>query len=537
MLKKIICNKFTQQEINFHSGLNIILGDDKASNSIGKSNMLMIIDFIFGGESYITVNNDTVKNIGHHSFAFIFTFANTEYYFKRSTDNYKFIILCNDKFEKVETIELSEYMVFLKDKYNCQIDNLSFREIIGRYFRVYGKENLEEKKPIQYFDKEPQKISIKKLLSLFNKYNTLQSYEEQITELSKNKNTLKNAAKQKYIPSITTKKSFEKNQKALEILKVQMKEMEDEIKANSINTESLMSEQILEYKREKSSLNTQLNIYINRLIRTQNNLDKKFSSSTTQLNKFKNYFPSLETKRIEEINEFHKTISKNLTKEFKTVEKNLQSKITLIKKQMVELDNKINEELTITDSSKILVSRVVEIISNIKQLEEENKYYNQEKDLTADIKSYKETFEKIKQDISDETCSSINIKMHELNEKIYTDGRKSPQINIHNDSYIFNTANDTGTGTAYANLLTFDLALLSLTDLPAIAHDLPLLKNIEDYAIETIVQLYSEYNKQIFIVLDKVSSYDEKTAKIIKNHCILQLSKDKLLFPFDWKTK
>ena len=37
MLKKIICDIFLQKEIVFHEGLNAIVGDDVASNSIGKS--------------------------------------------------------------------------------------------------------------------------------------------------------------------------------------------------------------------------------------------------------------------------------------------------------------------------------------------------------------------------------------------------------------------------------------------------------------------------------------------------------------------
>lgn len=35
--------------ITFHKGLNVVLGDNKGTNSIGKSTLLMVIDFIFGG--------------------------------------------------------------------------------------------------------------------------------------------------------------------------------------------------------------------------------------------------------------------------------------------------------------------------------------------------------------------------------------------------------------------------------------------------------------------------------------------------------
>lgn len=37
MLKQIKCNLFNHKQIDFHDGLNIILGDDEAKNSIGKS--------------------------------------------------------------------------------------------------------------------------------------------------------------------------------------------------------------------------------------------------------------------------------------------------------------------------------------------------------------------------------------------------------------------------------------------------------------------------------------------------------------------
>lgn len=41
--------------------------------------------------------------------------------------------------------------------------------------------------------------------------------------------------------------------------------------------------------------------------------------------------------------------------------------------------------------------------------------------------------------------------------------------------------------------------------------------------------------KQIFVAIDKLSSYDEKAAQIIDRHKVLQLSKNKLLFIKNWK--
>ena len=58
MLVEIWCDKFMDNgkirpKVKFRSGLNTILGDINASNSIGKTTFLLIVDFAFGGDDYI----------------------------------------------------------------------------------------------------------------------------------------------------------------------------------------------------------------------------------------------------------------------------------------------------------------------------------------------------------------------------------------------------------------------------------------------------------------------------------------------------
>lgn len=54
----------TREPIQFHPGLNVIMGMDLANNSIGKSSSLLAIDFIFGGNSYL--KSIAVKKLGDH---------------------------------------------------------------------------------------------------------------------------------------------------------------------------------------------------------------------------------------------------------------------------------------------------------------------------------------------------------------------------------------------------------------------------------------------------------------------------------------
>ena len=58
MLAEISCSEFkhhceVRSPIRFNEGLNVVLGTDAGNNSIGKSTLLMIVDFAFGGTDYI----------------------------------------------------------------------------------------------------------------------------------------------------------------------------------------------------------------------------------------------------------------------------------------------------------------------------------------------------------------------------------------------------------------------------------------------------------------------------------------------------
>ena len=78
MLEKIICDKFVGADIAngtvaFHDGLNIVMGGEDADNSIGKSTMMLIIDYCFGGTSY--PNEDIVEKVKGHEIRWIMNFG------------------------------------------------------------------------------------------------------------------------------------------------------------------------------------------------------------------------------------------------------------------------------------------------------------------------------------------------------------------------------------------------------------------------------------------------------------------------------
>lgn len=122
---------------------------------------------------------------------------------------------------------------------------------------------------------------------------------------------------------------------------------------------------------------------------------------------------------------------------------------------------------------------------------------------------------------------------------IYKATRKAPVLNIHSGKkYTFSTPDDTGTGTSYKSLIIFDLSILKLTPLPAIAHDSLIFKNICDGPIDRIMELYIQSNNQIFISFDKENSYCDDTRKILNDTAVLYLNEGgDELFGCSWNKK
>ena len=65
MLREIYCEQFHQKRIEFDDGLNVVLGTSTGDNSIGKSTLMLIIDFVFGGKTY-SEETDILEKVGPH---------------------------------------------------------------------------------------------------------------------------------------------------------------------------------------------------------------------------------------------------------------------------------------------------------------------------------------------------------------------------------------------------------------------------------------------------------------------------------------
>ena len=177
MLTEVSCELFkvngqVRQPIRFHKGLNIILGGKTGVNSIGKSTMLLIIDFAFAGDTY--AKSDAVKQLGNHNIHFTFEFDGKPYYFIRHTATPGDIFQVDKNSNIIATINKDDYTKWLSEHYHMNFAGVKFRNTISRFFRIYGKNNYNELRPLQTRGgTESQESAIHVLIALYNQYETV----------------------------------------------------------------------------------------------------------------------------------------------------------------------------------------------------------------------------------------------------------------------------------------------------------------------------------------------------------------------------
>lgn len=532
MLVEVMCDEFKNHgkprgRISLKPGLNTVMGSASGSNSIGKSTFLMIIDFIFGGDDYVEKLTDVQTEVGEHRICFAFEFADGKHYFYRSNVDYKNVQKCDKDYQPVEggLISLNQYLSFLQTHYDMDLAGLTFRNAVGRTMRVYKRETLDEEHPLHQAKQETAKSAIEGLLKLTDLYSGIEAQSKITAEAKDKYTTFKKAQKYQYIPFVTKQSDYDKNETRIAELTEQAEELARKSSSGLLDLDSMQAEQLSilqgklsNFKRQRSRLLSQL-----RAIRVDRDLGKKgFKRNYDDLLRF---FPEVDIKRIEAIEGFHKQLAGILKKEFSETEENMQAALDLIEAEMKQIEADISQMAKTTDLSKVVLEQYATIDKELKTLRAANENYTKTTQLSEVAKAYEAELNRLVVEQIAIMQQEINSEMVDINNTIYSGRKTAPTLTITDAShYTFFTPRDGGTGAQYKGLVVFDLAMLALTRLPAVAHDSVMLKHIEDDAIEKILELYVGSSKQVFIAMDKEGSYTKKSQEIMEASKVLQLS-------------
>ena len=532
MLKEIQSNAFRtngktgpiRPKIVFDKGLNVINGSVTGTNSIGKSTFLMIIDFCFGGKDYSEKLKPVRENVGEHDINFAFEFNEEMYYFSRNTGDPDIIHICDSNYNKTqETWSKNDYIKWLNTKYSNPT-MLSFRELVSLYLRVYNRENLNETLPLRSFNEQKESQSIEVILKLFDLFSPIVDSSVKAKAVSDKKSAFTEAQKYEYIPKIN-KTQKDANIKRIAELEATKNDLAEKSEKGLLELTSEQADQISElklqlsgFKRQRSKLYSQLDVL------KKDKIDNK-ESLTHDFDELRSFFPQIQVEKLMEVESFHKDISSIMTNQIKVSEKKIWNLINLLNIQIKDLEDKILEVSQVKHVSRVTLDRYSGIDKEIERLKLEIEKFDHLSELTDDCKAAEKQLLEDTMIQASKLETTLNERMSALNSSIFGSVTNTPEFHIVSPKhYTFFTPNDDGTGTNFKGLVIMDIATLLETPLPVLVHDSVVLKQISNESIEKIFQIYTESEKQIFISIDKDTSYTESTAAIIRDCEVLRLS-------------
>lgn len=510
--------------IRFKKGLNVVLGKEDGENSIGKSSAMLAIDFAFGGKTY--ASSDGVKHMGHHVINFAFQFDGDVHHFFHSTAQSDKVFLCNEKYEFREEWELHQFTDWLKVKYHIDFPDLSFRTTLSSFFRIYGKDNTDERRPLRGIRGQNMQKSIDMLVKLFNRYIDIEPRKQGFDEATKKLEAYRAARKYRFVPDLVGgAKQYEENVTAIRDLEMQLNTLiigQSEKHSAEDIAKSQQKAKLMQYKLQ---IETDIQSAERRLKLVEMSLEYGLYPTEADLSALAEFFPNVNLRKLYEVEKYHQKLAVILDKQFAEERSAVTTQIAVLQEQLAQIKQQIADMGYIGDLSKEFLDRHAEIKGRIDALRAQNEAYRTLVDLQESKKIadrlLKEGIRHILTEIQDE----VNAKMKAFNDSLFTDRRQAPHLVFHEyNSYTFETPDDTGTGSNYKGMVLYDLAVLNLTALPAIAHDSLILKNIGDGAVDGIMQIYAQSDKQVFIAFDKQSAYKPMTQEALQNNCVLQLS-------------
>lgn len=537
MLIEIHCDRFRQKTISFQKGLNVVLGDENATNSIGKSTLLMVIDFVLGGDSLLDHNSDVVDELGHHDYQFAFKFGNEMYYFRRGTADHALVLTCDSSYHVIDSQSVEQFRSFLKAGFDIGLEDISFRSLISPYIRVWGKGNVEDAyHPLHAFKAQAPRDCINNLIKTFDLFHSIKEIQVSLSTKERESSALRVAMDSNILPKVG-KREHAKNLTTIENLEHQLDEIKSNLALYATSIADIVNREMVQQKQARDEL---LNIRSRldaSLLRVRRNITNNRHIKSSHFDGLKHYFPEIDEDRLAQVEEFHSEVARLLKTELTESERSLSDRLAQVDLQLSEIDSTISHALKSVDEPTAILDKVVSLSNSISSAKQQNRFYELNIALKESIATLRAALTVEKMRALESIEESINNGMRATTDAIFGQDRKSPRLTLRESSYSFEVFEDTGTGAAFVALIVFDLTMFADTSIPVIAHDSLIFKNIENDSVSKLVKAYAQLEKQSFIAIDEVDKYGEEAAMILRSKRVVSLSDRNVLYDTDWRAK
>lgn len=184
--------------------------------------------------------------------------------------------------------------------------------MVGLYSRIYGKSNYDEKLVLSSFSKQSISDSILCLIKTFGKYPEIQSRVEAKKHSEERYKSFCNAAKMNFVNAYSKKSDVQIAQKEVERLLVECLNLEHQLLTDTSTLTPIQFQKISVLKDELAKLLAMKVSHRNKLGKLQANIGKLKSKVTINVEKLKEYFPSVNIIEVEKINKFHEGLVNEL---------------------------------------------------------------------------------------------------------------------------------------------------------------------------------------------------------------------------------
>lgn len=542
MLSEIMSDAFVDSgkprgAIPLNEGLNLVVGSERAKNSIGKTTFLLAIDFALGGSTYAKGPGDMFKNISHHEIRFAHRFGDDVYRFARHTADPETVWRCDGHYDKVRSMSVDEYTEWLSARYGLSELGGSFRSLQSPFFRIYGTKRDDPDRPLWANPGDTFVKELRRLVELFGRYGEIARLEEEKDELDKDKKAFREAKSRRYLRPARDRDDYALNEQKVATLEKQMKRILTESDTGATDIETAKDDYsehlkatLKEYKRRRKILQRKLSAIEKDLGCISYEVDESYKA-------LEDFFPGIDLAPIEKIESFHSSITEILRQTHEEEAMETSDELAQVDGLIDEIEAKLAELGAMGSLSSIVIEQYADLKSLRDELNKANELYDHERGFrtkTTDLNNRRNAEWEIQ---LKEIGSALNQEMERLNREAIDTQITSPTISFNAaKSYRFTVPNDGGTGSRYRGLFIFDMAMLNLTPLKFVIHDSPGLKQIEDGHTLGIFRLYEESGKQVFAAIDKIESYTEtgEVPDVIADNTVLSLSSGHELFGIAW---
>lgn len=548
MLVEVQCDEFKKNNeprgpIRFHTGLNVVLGNEVGSNSVGKSTFLMILDFVFGGTDYVDKCADVMREVGPQKICFAFEFEGKRYCFSRSTDEQKLVHKCDENYQPLEgekPISLNEYRKFLADKYDLDAEGLSWRGTVSRFIRVYKRDTLDEELPLKAAKGESAQDAIKSYMRLFDRYAPVEHLIKVATAAKDEEDVFRRAMTLEHIRAAKDEKERDANAERIARLAEEKEALADRNDRGLLDLDSVTASRVAFLTDRLQATHRELASERRKLDTVQKEMANNKGGFKRTFSELERFFPAEDFKSLVEIEKFHKELTKILADEFAEAKSNLEETCRYLEEEISGYQSELAEIKNVPNVSKATLEEYARLDREITALRQANAGFEKKQELKENVVVAERSRDEVIKDELLAIETSINPEMRELTYRIVDDEKRMPPV-LRLESlskYSFTTPNDGGTGSQHRSVITFDLANMAVTKLPLVIHDSVLMKNIERTALARIFEIYAterDVGKQVFIAFDAIDAFSEKTQRLLHENEVLYLSPEgNELFGWAW---